>query len=147
MAENFPLSALRFSVEWGAGDAAFSEVSGLTMEAEVLEYRSGDSRENHTQKVPALVKYGNVTLKRGIIDAAGIVAFYEWIAEPLGRREPRNVTITLNDEAGTGVLTWNLVGAFPVKVEGPALKSTGTDLAIESMELAVTSASVKAGAA
>jgi phage tail-like protein len=33
-------------------------------------------------------------------------------------------------------MSWKVVNAFPVKVEGPGLKATGNEVAIESIELA-----------
>ena len=33
-------------------------------------------------------------------------------------------------------MTWKAVNAFPVKVEGPGLKSTGNEVAMESIEVA-----------
>ena len=34
------------------------------------------------------------------------------------------------------VMVWKVHNAFPVKVEGPALKATGNEVAIESIEIA-----------
>ena len=34
------------------------------------------------------------------------------------------------------MMTWKIRDAWPVKLEGPGLKSTGTDVAIESVEFA-----------
>jgi phage tail-like protein len=33
-------------------------------------------------------------------------------------------------------MTWKVIRAFPVKLEGPALKATGNEVAIESLEIA-----------
>ena len=39
----YPMTTLHFEVSWGDSQntSSFSEVSGLTMEAEVVEYRGG----------------------------------------------------------------------------------------------------------
>ncbi|MCB1124919.1 MAG: phage tail protein, partial [Verrucomicrobiae bacterium] len=34
------------------------------------------------------------------------------------------------------VMVWKARNAFPVKIEGPGLKSTGNEVAIESLEIA-----------
>ena len=44
---NYPLSVFHFKVEWGGTSAAFSEVSGLDRETQVIEYRDGLSPEFH----------------------------------------------------------------------------------------------------
>lgn len=146
MAENFPLSATRFRLEVVGSNisVAFTEVSGLTVETEILEHRTGVSWD--TEKGAGNPKYGNVTCKRPVMNTTDMIAFYEWaVLPPSDPDKLRDVTISLLDDSHDPVLTWSLTGVFPVKVEGPALKSTGTDLAVESVELAVTSASVKAG--
>ena len=33
-------------------------------------------------------------------------------------------------------MTWKAVKAFPVKIEGPGMKATGNEVAIESIEIA-----------
>jgi phage tail-like protein len=37
---------------------------------------------------------------------------------------------------GTAVKRWNLIRAFPVKWTGPDLKATGSEVAIETLEIA-----------
>jgi phage tail-like protein len=48
----------------------------------------------------------------------------------------RSVTVSLLNEERNPVMTWKIKEAWPVKIEGPSLKSTGTDVAIESVEFA-----------
>jgi len=42
---NYPLPKFHFSVEWGGSKIAFTEVSGLNKEMDLLEYRYGNSPE------------------------------------------------------------------------------------------------------
>ena len=42
--------------------------------------------------------------------------------------------MSLLNEERSPVMTWKIREAWPTKVEGPGLKSTGTDVAIESVE-------------
>ncbi|MBI1780434.1 MAG: phage tail protein [Sphingobacteriales bacterium] len=37
----YPMPAYHFSVEWGGTRIGFTEVTGLSMETEVIEYREG----------------------------------------------------------------------------------------------------------
>ena len=78
----YPMTSLHFQVSWGDSQehVSFSEVSGLTMEAEVVEYRGGADRSLTTRKTPGLKKYGNVSLKRGIMPAEAGNGLFEWYA-------------------------------------------------------------------
>src|SRR6185295_7864607 len=99
-----PYGAFNFLVEItgvtpGAQDplGGFSDVSGLTTEMTVAEYRNGNEKENHVRKVPGVHKVSDVTLKRGIVNSADL---WDWIKQvrttgPLAKRE---VVITLRDE-------------------------------------------------
>ena len=63
---DYPLPKFHFQVEWGGTKIGFTEVSGLDVETEVIEYRHGASPEYHKTKQPGMTKYSNITLKRGI---------------------------------------------------------------------------------
>ena len=43
--------------------------------------------------------------------------------------------MSLLNEERAPVMTWKLRNAWPVKLEGPGLKGSGNEIAIESMEL------------
>lgn len=136
----YPMTALHFTVDWQDeqwGTTTFSEVSGLTMEAEVIEYRGGDDLQFSTHKMPGLRKFSNVTLKRGIAPAQAGNGLFQWYNTiSLGAVTRRDVSVSLLNEVGDIVMTWKIKQAWPVKIEGPGLKSTGTDVAIESLEFA-----------
>ena len=61
-----PISKLYFSVKIGNLESSFQEVSGLDTEAQIIEYRHGDSPIFSNQKMHDLIKFGNITLKKGI---------------------------------------------------------------------------------
>lgn len=85
--------------------------------------------------MPGIPKYGNITLKRGIVAADN--DFFDWLSTTsMNKVERRNLTISLLNENHEPVITWKATNAFPVKVEGPGLKSTGNEVAIESIEIA-----------
>jgi phage tail-like protein len=50
--------------------------------------------------------------------------------------ERRDLIVNLLNEEHQPVMVWKIMRAFPVKVEGPQLKATGNEVAIESIELA-----------
>jgi phage tail-like protein len=133
----YPMTALHFSVGWGDSNntVSFSEVSGLTLESEPIEHRSGDDISLTVRKIPGLRKYGNVTLKRGIMAAEN--GFWEWWNTiKSGKVERRTVTISLLNEEHKPVISWEIQFAWPVKVEGPSLNAKGNEIAIETLEFA-----------
>lgn len=66
----WPLPSFYFKVELGSlGEIAFKEVSGLDMEAQVIEYRHGNSPVFSNIKMPGLKKTSNVSLKKGVFKA------------------------------------------------------------------------------
>jgi phage tail-like protein len=131
----YPIPAFHFKVDWGGKNVGFSEVSGLTQEVQVIEYRDGFSPDYSTIKMPGLRKYNNITLKRGIMK--GDNEFFNWLnTVKLNTVERRDLTISLLNENHEPVMVWKAHNAFPVKVEGPGLKASGNETAIESIELA-----------
>ena len=123
----------------------FSDVSGLSNEITMAEYRNGNEKTNHVRKVPGVHKVGDVTLKRGIVNSADLWA---WITQTRtqGVVAKRTVVITLRDEAGTPVQKWTLGGVAPMKYTGPTLAAKGGgDVAME--ELVLSSESMESEAA
>jgi phage tail-like protein len=132
---DYPLPAFHFQVDWGDARTGFSEVSGLNMETQVIEYREGASPVYAPLKMPGIPKFGNITFKRGIIPVDN--QYFNWLnTTQLHTVERRDLTISLLNENHEPVMVWKVRAAFPVKIEGPGLKSTGNEVAIESMEVA-----------
>ncbi len=134
MAE-YPLPAFHFQVDWGGSKLGFSEVSGLNIEQQVIEYRDGLSPEYSTIKMPGIRKYGNITLKRGIIKKDN--DFFDWLnTTKMNVVERRDLVIKLLDEEHNPVMVWSVKNAWPTKIDAPSLKADGNEVAIESIELA-----------
>jgi phage tail-like protein len=135
MATAYPLPVFHFEVEWGGANLGFTEVSGLTNETQAIEYRVGNTKEYQVVKMPGIPKFGNITLKRGVLKGdADYKTWYETIA--LNTVTRRTVVIKLLDDQHNPVVTWRVKNCFPVKMEGPGLKATGNEVAIETLELA-----------
>ncbi len=131
----YPLPVFHFQVEWGGTKLGFSEVTGLNFEVQVIEYRHGLSPEYSTVKMPGMAKYGNITLKRGVIQ--GDNEFYDWINEvKLNKIDRRDITISLLNEDHEPVMTWSVRNAWPTKITSPDLKASANEAAIESIEIA-----------
>lgn len=132
---NYPLPKFHFRVEWGGSKIGFTEVTGLNIENEIIEYRDGASPEYHKIKMPGLQKFGNITLKRGMFH--GDNEFFQWLnTVSLSNVERRDVSIALLNENHEPVYLWRVKNAFPVKVVAPDLKSDANEVAVESIEIA-----------
>ncbi|GGZ17476.1 phage tail protein [Echinicola pacifica] len=131
---NYPLSKFHFSVQWGGTKIGFTEVSGLDVETEVIEYRHGASPEYSKIKMPGMQKFSNITLKRGTFQSDN--EFHEWYNTiNLNKVERRDITISLLNEEHKPVVSWKIKNAWPLKIQSTDLKGDGNEVAIESMEL------------
>lgn len=134
MAVAYPVSAFHFQVEWGGTRIGFTEVSGLTVELQTIDYREGSAQEYQVTKMAGIPQYSNITLKRGIFRADN--EFFQWLnTVKMNDIQRREITISLLNEEHEPVMVWKVKDAWPCKVEGPSLNSTGNEVAIESIEL------------
>jgi phage tail-like protein len=130
---DYPIPVFHFQVEWGGTKIEFSEVSGMNIETQVIEYRHGFAPE-HTMKMPGIQKNGNITMKRGLFK--GDSEYYKWWSDVnLNTITRRDLIISLLDENHDPLVTWKVMQAWPTKVENPTLKADGNEVAIESIEL------------
>ena len=130
----YPLVKFHFQVDWGGTKIGFTEVSGLDVESEVVEYREGSSPEYYKIKMPGMQKYSNITLKRGTFKSDNEY-FKWWNTVKLNTIERRDVTISLLNEDHEPVVIWKVKNAWPSKIQSTDLKADGNEVAIESMEL------------
>ncbi len=131
----WPLPKFYFQVKIADQEVAFAEVSGLDIEAQVIEYRHGNSKEFSTIKMPGIKKSGNVTLKKGVFK--GDNAFWDWFSKiKMNTIERKEVVISLLDEGGAPTMVWTLKNAWPTKITGTDLKSDGNEVAVETLEVA-----------
>ncbi len=129
---NFEVTIDGISDDGGAVKGSFSEVSGLEVEAAVIEYRNG-SEPITPRKLPGLIKYTNITLKRGVI---GDTALWNWMAAVLkGAVIRANGTIVLLNEQRQPVLVWKFRRGWPCKWSGPRLAGKDNAIALETLEI------------
>jgi phage tail-like protein len=131
----YPLPKFHFLVTWVCERIGFSDVTGLDIQVEAIEYREGSRPEYSKIKMPGMLKYSNITLKRGSIN--GDSDFYKWInTTSLNTAERRDIIISLLNETHAPVMTWKAKNALAIKVQARDLKSDGNEVAIETLELA-----------
>lgn len=130
----FPLPKFSFQVTWGNNLMYFEEVSGLDVETQTIEYRSGSSPALSGIKMPGIKKFGNIILKKGVFMSDN--KFWDWFnAIKMNTIKRVPVTISLLDEAGYPTMVWTLANAWPTKITGTDLKSAGNEVAVESIEI------------
>lgn len=135
MSSSYPMPAYHFVVDWGGTRISFTEVSGLNMAHEVVEYREGGSPVDSSMKIPGLTKFENIVLKRGIVK--GDNDFFNWMKTKQNSQiERRNLVIKLLDETHAPVMIWKVRNAFPVKYSGPHLQAHSSEVAMETIEIA-----------
>jgi len=131
----WPIPKFSFQVKWDSQVMSFQEISGLDVESQPIEYRSGDSKNFSVLKMPGIKKFTDVTMKKGVFKSDN--KFWDWfnqIKMNTVKRVP--VTISLLDEAGSPTMVWKLTNAWPTKITGTDLKSTGNEVAVETIVVA-----------
>jgi phage tail-like protein len=98
-----------------------------------VDYREGTDQPLTVRKLIGLRKYGNISLKRGYTQNRELWDWYRNIVNGINDR--RNGTIVLMDEERRDVMRWNFENGWINKIEGPAFKASGSEVAIETVEI------------
>lgn len=103
----------------------------------MIEYREGSDNNhgvNTTRKQAGLIKYTNLSLKRGWTQDQSLWNWRQAVLQ--GTIQRQSGSISLLDEARNKVLSWSFHDGWPVKWEGPALNAKTSEVAIETLEIA-----------
>ena len=139
MARQDPVGNFRFRVVIDKLDVSFSEIEIGAVTVDVIEYREGGDNTT-VRKLPGLVHYGNITLRRGVLcsDQGGALDLYAWISEVVAGKiasARRNLEIVVLRDDGTECTRFKVVNAWPVKYALGELEGKGREVFIESLEL------------
>ena len=138
----YPPASFYFTVDivdqGTSGDTSFQEVQGLQAERDMLEIKEG-GENRYSHRLPERAKYGNLVLKRGVLRPTS--GFGSWCKGVMESNfdtviTPTTVLLSLLDAQANPLLSWNFVGAWPVKWSVADLGAEKNELAIETMELA-----------
>lgn len=139
-----PVHVFRFRVAFrpvGGGDdqalvqGAFSEVTGLEATMEPVAVSEGGRNWGQAQ-LPGRTTFSTVILRRGISPTRHLWQWFQHVNRHQGAYAHRmDVTITLEDAAGTALISWKLGRALPVKLKVPDLAAAGQELGIEELHL------------
>jgi phage tail-like protein len=133
-----PLVGFQFGIDFKGANITgyFTECSGLESETEVVEHKVvGEKGQAIVQKVPGRLKFGNITLKRGITDNMQIWTWREKVEQ--GNIKEARVTgsIIMYDYNFQEVARWTVKEAWPSKVSGPQFKTDGNEYGVEELTL------------
>jgi phage tail-like protein len=129
-----PYGGFRFRVEiLGVQVGGFTEVSGLERDVQFEDFREGGCND-FTHKLATVTKYPNLTLKRGLADAADLWSWHQDVVN--GKIERRQMTLVLVDQAGQDRWRWVFAGAYPVKWSGASFNASTSAVLAESVEFA-----------
>jgi len=128
-----PFRNCNFKLDMDGVGGNFRECTGLMADGNVVEYREGTDLARTVRKMPGLLTFGNITLKRGYTTNGELWAWYRNISN--GLMDRRNGTIILMDEQRNEVMRWTIENAWIKKIEAPSFNATANEVAVESVEL------------
>jgi phage tail-like protein len=129
-----PFRTFNFQLEIdGVPLGAFSEVSGLSVDGNPVDYREGTDLSPSVRKLPGLITNQNIMLKRGMTKDMSLWDWHRNIVNGVADR--RDVTIVLLNEQRQAVMRWHAESAWVKKIEGPSFKAAANEIAMESVEL------------
>ncbi|MEJ2239181.1 MAG: phage tail protein [Gemmatimonadales bacterium] len=121
-------AALRFRVDWGGKRITFAEINGLRPGA-----HGRLERDQTTLPASEDVKYEHITFRNGVVSADENDT---WEKLESGAPTRRDITVTLLAEGEETVMVWKVTNALLVKVASPDFRASGTEAAIDLLEIA-----------
>ncbi len=130
-----PLLGFNFSLEiQGVITGYFTECSGIGSENEVIDHKVGDDAGREvTRKIPGRLKWGDVSLKRGITNDMQIWDWRDNVVNGDMGTARKNGSIVMLDRNYTAVARWNFESGWPSKVSGPQLKADSNEFGLEEL--------------
>jgi phage tail-like protein len=113
----------------------FQEIGGINSESEVIEFKVSSEGKDFLQKMPGRLKWGDVTLKRGITLNLQIWEWRVLVEEGKMNDARKNCSILLFDRNMNVAARWDFANAWPSKVSGPDIKADGNEYGIEEMTI------------
>ena len=128
-----PLLGFNFGLEFqGAIAGYFTEISGVGSEHEIIEHKVVDKQGHEIiQKIPGRLKWGDITLKRGITSSLDLWEWRSLVEQGDMDGARKNGSIVMYDRTYTQVARWNFTNGWPSKVSGPTLKADSNEFGIE----------------
>ena len=114
----------------------FMECGGLKNACEVFEIQEG-GMNSRVHKFPGQSKWENITLRTATTASNELFAWRDqFLNDNFGERKKYSGFIKIMDNDFEVIRVYEFVNAWPVSWEGPSLNSGGSEIAIETLELA-----------
>lgn len=136
-----PYRNYKFEVEVnGFTSAAFTKVSGLGSETEVIDHRDGADNET-PRKIPGQTSFTEVVFTRGISVDSDFIDWCNGVYDS-SRRDGaqganddfrRTITVYLKDKSGARVRSWTLERAWPSKRETEDLDAGASEILMQNL--------------
>ena len=128
-----PLLGFNFGLEFqGAIAGYFTEIGGVGSEHEIIEHKVVDSSGHDlVQKIPGRLKWGDITLKRGITSSMDLWTWRQDVVDGKMDGARKNGSIVMFDRAFEEVARWDFEMGWPSKVTGPTFKADSNEFGIE----------------
>lgn len=132
-----PLIGAHFEISVGAITGYFTEVSGLGSESEVAEHKvmSTGAKEPIIRKVPGRLKWGDISLKRGITSNMDFYTWRKQVEQGKIKEARLDGTIIMYNQEMRPVAEWVFTKGWPSKISGPSLQSDGSNIGIEELTI------------
>ena len=110
-----------------------------------MEPKSVREGGNNAQQINLVgpVKYGNLTLKRGMTANLDLWKWFGAVTGAAARGAKAAGVVLMRDAAGADTLRFRLTDVLPIKIKAPALNAKDGILAIEEMQLAYGSFTIE----
>jgi phage tail-like protein len=132
-----PLLGFNFAIDVGGTISGyFTEVGGLGSENEIVEQKVvNDKGVEVILKIPGRLKWGDITLKRGITSSMDLWDWRKQVEDGQISAARKNGSIIMYDRELKEAARWNFINAWPSKISGPAPKSDGNEIGIEELTI------------
>lgn len=132
-----PLLGFNFAIDVGGTiKGYFTEVSGLGSENEIVEQKVvSDSGVEVVLKIPGRLKWGDITLKRGLTSSMDLWTWRKQVEDGKVKEARKNGSIIMYDRELKEAARWNFINAWPSKISGPSPKSDGNEIGLEEMTI------------
>lgn len=119
-------------------DASFREVTGLSVQIQTDSLKEG-GRNEYEHTIPVRIRYGDITLKRGVTTLRDDSALVRWLKNGIEHFEfePKNFNIQLLNERGATLMQWRVNHALPKSWKFGDLNAERGEVLIESIELSI----------
>ncbi|HET6253610.1 MAG TPA: phage tail protein [Puia sp.] len=117
----------------GVNEGSFQEVTGLSVKLDVEEVKEG-GENRFAHRFPSRPKYENLVLRRGMVTSSSLINWARQAVEQF-QFTTRTVVVSLLDEEGKNLASWNFVNAWPVSLKVSDLKAQENAIAVETLEL------------